>query len=231
METSSIESFYASKNSEYFGWSRPEMVPLVPNSARKILDVGCGAAGFSGPLKQLRQAEVWGVELNQEASEIARRRLDKVFHAPFGPELDLPGNYFDCIIFNDVLEHMLDPLSALRFAASLLAEQGVVVASIPNIAHFPILWKLIIRGEWEYKDQGILDKTHLRFFTRSGIIKLFKQAALQIQTLRGINDFFNMEPEDGRLWRNYRVFSWIPASVVHDMRHLQFAVVAKKATP
>ncbi|HZM05151.1 MAG TPA: class I SAM-dependent methyltransferase [Candidatus Saccharimonadales bacterium] len=229
MEASSLESLYTSKNTGYFECERPELVPFVPISARKILDVGCGAAGFSGALKKIRQAEVWGVELNQAASEIARGRLDKVFHAPFGPELDMPKNYFDCITFNDVLEHILDPIPALELALSLLSSNGVIVASIPNIGHFPIMWKLIVRGEWDYKDQGILDKTHLRFYTRRSIVNLFKHAGFEIQSIQGINPFFNMEAEDKDLWWRYRLFSWLPASGIHDMRYLQFAVVAKKA--
>ena len=228
MKAPSLEPLYTAKYAGYFECSRPELVPFVPESARKILDVGCGAAGFSAALKTLRQAEVWGVELNEAASKIARERLDKVFHAPFGPELDLPQNYFDCITFNDVLEHMLDPLPALQFAATLLSKNGVIVASIPNIGHFPIVWKLIMRGEWDYKDRDILDKTHFRFYTRSSIKNLFDQAALTVGKIEGINDYYNMEPEDCRLWWQYRLVSWLPFAGVRDMRHLQFAVVATK---
>ncbi|MEI7533772.1 MAG: class I SAM-dependent methyltransferase [Verrucomicrobiae bacterium] len=226
MTTPSLEKLYTAKQNEYFACSRPELLPLVPQSARKILDVGCGAAGFSGVLKIQRSAEVWGVELNQAASEAARGRLDQVFNAPFGPELNLPKNYFDCITFNDVLEHMLDPLAALQLAASLLSENGVIVASIPNIGHFPILWKLIIHGAWDYKDSGILDKTHLRFFTRSSIKNLFEQSGLVVKHLEGINDYFNIEPVDQKYWWRYRLISWLPLRGVQDMRHLQFAVVA-----
>ena len=228
MTDSSLEILYNSKQTEYFGWSRSDMVQYVPTSARKILDVGCGSAGFSGNLKTHLTAEVWGVELNQAASEVARGRLDRVFHAPFGPELDIPKNYFDCIIFNDVLEHMLDPLAALQLAVSLLSEKGVIVASIPNIGHFPILWKLAIRGAWDYKDCGILDKTHLRFFTRSSIKKMFDQAGLEVRRVEGINGFCNMEEDGQKLWWRYRLISWLPARGVHDMRYLQFAVVAGK---
>jgi hypothetical protein len=111
---------------------------------------------------------------------------------------------------------------------SLLSENGVVVASIPNVGHFPIIWKLIIQGEWEYKDQGILDKTHLRFYTRRSIFVLFKQAGFATEKIQGINAFYNMEPEDKNLWWWYRLISWIPAPGIHDMRHLQFVVIAKK---
>lgn len=228
IKANSLETLYTSKHTGYFECTRPELLPFVPESARKILDVGCGAAGFSGTLKTLRKAEVWGVELNESASEIARGRLDKVFHASFGPELDLPVNYFDCITFNDVLEHMVDPMAALQLALPLLCENGVVVASIPNIGHFPTLWRLIIRGEWDYKESGILDKTHLRFFTRSSIKKLFYQAGFGVRKIEGINKFIIMEKGDRKLWWQYRMISWLPFPGVRDMRYLQFAVVASK---
>jgi len=228
METTSLEPLYIDKFAGYYECSRPELLPLVPESARKILDVGCGVAEFSGALKTLRKAEVWGVELNQAASEKARERLDKVFHAPFGPDLKLPKNYFDCITFNDVLEHMLDPLSALQLALSLLSENGVVVSSIPNIGYFPIVWKLVIHGAWDYKDRGILDKTHLRFFTRSSIKNLFEEAGLEVRKIEGINDYRNIERHDQNLWWRYRAISWLPFAGIRDMKYLQFAVVAGK---
>lgn len=230
MEATSLESLYTTKHTEYFDCPRPELLPLVPESARRILDVGCGAAGFSGTLKRLRQAEVWGVELNEAASKLARERLDKVFHAPFGPELDLPKNYFDCITFNDVLEHILDPVATLQLAKSLLSDNGVIVASIPNIGHFPIMWKLMVRGDWDYRDQGILDRTHLRFYTRRSISKLFTEAGFEVKTIEGINTFVNMEVEDVNLWWRYRLISWIPVPGISDMVYLQFAVVAKKGS-
>ena len=228
MSDQSLESLYTAKNPVYFERSRPELLPFVPASARKILDVGCGAGGFAAEFKTLLQAEVWGVELNQEASAIARGRLDQVFHAPFGPELGLPHNYFDCIFFNDVLEHMLEPVAALRLALTLLSETGVVVASIPNIGRFPEVWKLVVRGEWDYKDQGILDKTHLGFYTRKSIAKLFEKSGYEVEKIQGINDFFQIEPDDKELWWKYRFLSWLPIRSVREMRHLQYAVVARR---
>ncbi len=230
MQNLPLESLYAGKQSHYFECNRPELLPFVPKSTRKILDVGCGAAGFSAAVKKLFEAEVWGVELNQAASEIARGRLDKVIHAPFGPELDLPENYFDAIFFNDVLEHILDPIPVLQYASKLLSKNGVVIASIPNIGHFPIVWKLTRYGQWEYKDSGILDRTHLRFYTRNSIKELFRESGFEIQTIQGINPFYNMDPGDGKFWRIYRLISWLPIASLQDMKYLQFAVVAKKKT-
>jgi hypothetical protein len=87
---------------------------------------------------------------------------------------------------------------------------------------------LVIQGEWDYKNQGILDKTHLGFYTRKSIIKLFENSGYQVERIQGINDFLRMEPEDNDLWRKYRYFSWLPIRRIREMRHLQYAVVARR---
>jgi 2-polyprenyl-3-methyl-5-hydroxy-6-metoxy-1,4-benzoquinol methylase len=172
---------------------------------------------------------VWGVESNAGSIQKAEQNIDKVFHGYFGSELDLPSGYFDCIVFNDVLEHMLDPASALALARALLSSAGCVVASIPNIRHFPTVWRLVICGEWEYKEFGILDTTHLRFFTRRSIVRLFQGAGLVVQRIDGINPFHSLESDDPSLWRRYSLFSWLPVPGIKDMRYQQFAIVAKLA--
>jgi 2-polyprenyl-3-methyl-5-hydroxy-6-metoxy-1,4-benzoquinol methylase len=222
-----LNELYVEKSAWYFESSRPEMLRFIPDSARRFLDVGCGAGGFAKNLKG-PDREVCGVELCEPAAEVARGHLDKVFTGLFGPELDLPKGYFDCIIFNDVVEHILDPVATLRYASTLLTEDGVLVASIPNVGNFPTIWRLAVKGEWEYKEHGILDKTHLRFYTRSSIVKLFEASGFEINTIEGINPFQNMHQGDDAAWRRYRLVSWLPRPGIHDMRYLQFAVRAKR---
>jgi 2-polyprenyl-3-methyl-5-hydroxy-6-metoxy-1,4-benzoquinol methylase len=218
---------YASKREEYFEYPRSEMLQYVPLLCRRVLDVGCGIGIFGASLRKRTGCEVWGVESNAGSIQKAEQNIDKVFHGYFGSELDLPSGYFDCIVFNDVLEHMLDPASALVFAGALLSNGGCIVASIPNIRHFPTVWKLVILGEWEYKEFGILDTTHLRFFTRSSVVRLFQGAGLVVQRIDGINPFHCLEPDDPSLWRRYSLFSWLPVPGIKDMRYQQFAIVAK----
>jgi 2-polyprenyl-3-methyl-5-hydroxy-6-metoxy-1,4-benzoquinol methylase len=218
---------YAAKRADYFGCERPEMLAFIPASSRKVLDVGCGSGGFGASVRNRTGCEVWGVEPNADCIGKAERNLNKVLHGFFGPELNLPRHYFDCIVFNDVLEHILDTASALQYAGSLLSDGGVIVASIPNIGHFPTVWRLAVRGEWEYKERGILDKTHLRFFTRSSIQRLFEESGFLIQQIQGLNAYFKMEASDRKLWRIYKPLSFIPVAGIRDMRYLQFAVVAK----
>jgi 2-polyprenyl-3-methyl-5-hydroxy-6-metoxy-1,4-benzoquinol methylase len=86
---------------------------------------------------------------------------------------------FDCIIFADVLEHLVDPWRTLREAAELLSDDGVVVASVPNVQNLAVLWRLA-RGRWDYRERGILDRGHLRFFTLKTLCDLFAQAGLEV---------------------------------------------------
>jgi 2-polyprenyl-3-methyl-5-hydroxy-6-metoxy-1,4-benzoquinol methylase len=199
----------------------------VPSYCRKLLDVGCGAGSFGASVRERTGCEVWGVESDPGCIQKAKQNIDKVLQGYFGPDLDLLPGYFDCIVFNDVLEHMLDPASALVFARALLSSEGCIVASIPNIGHFPTVWKLVIEGEWEYKEFGILDKTHLRFFTRLSIMRLFQGAGFIVQRIDGINPFLTLEPGDESLWRRYSLFSWLPIRSIKDMCYQQFAIVAK----
>jgi 2-polyprenyl-3-methyl-5-hydroxy-6-metoxy-1,4-benzoquinol methylase len=223
----SLAADYASKPEYYYECPRSEMLAYVPSLCRSVLDVGCGTGNFGASIRTRTGCEVWGVESNAESIRKAEQNIDKVFHGYFGPELDLPPGYFDCIVFNDVLEHMLDPASALVLARALLSSGGCIVASIPNIRQFPTVWRLIIGGDWQYQEIGILDKTHLRFFTRLSMMRLFQGAGFEIQRIDGINPFCSNGYDDKALWRRYSLFSWLPINRIKDMRYQQFAIVAK----
>ena len=201
---------------------RREMLRFVPTGASRILDVGCSVGNFGILLKAELDAEVWGVEIDAEAAKLAEKVIDHVICGPFDKAADLPPGYFDCIVFNDVLEHMVDPYSALSYAKSLLASEGRVVASIPNVRYFSNLWDVVIRGSWEYSDTGILDRTHLRFFTKSSIESMFIDLGYDIEVLEGINALE---------WENQARHRWIRHLVClrrfEDTKWLQFAVVAR----
>ena len=90
---------------------------------------------------------------------------------------------FDAIVFGDVLEHLNDPLAALRLAIASLAPAGLVLVSVPNVAHLFVRLSLLL-GRFDYADRGILDRTHLRFFTRRTFLSLLAEAGLVVETLR-----------------------------------------------
>jgi 2-polyprenyl-3-methyl-5-hydroxy-6-metoxy-1,4-benzoquinol methylase len=220
---------YDTKAPDYFQQARHDMLPFVPAHCHRVLDVGCAEGAFGDVLKKTRQIEVWGIEPTGPAAAKAKSRLDKVIEAPFDHDADLPPGIFDCIFFNDVLEHMPAPERALRCARTLLSPSGVIVASIPNVRSFPTIWQLMIHASWDYTDWGVLDRTHLRFFTRSSIVKMFQSEGYVLEDIRGINAYCG-NPSIGKfLWRTYRIANAMSLGVIADMKFQQFAVVAKPA--
>jgi 2-polyprenyl-3-methyl-5-hydroxy-6-metoxy-1,4-benzoquinol methylase len=168
------------------------MVELVGGSKR-VLDVGC-ATGYLAEALAVRGCTVSGLEYDAESAEDARPHLDRLVVGDV-ETLDLAeafdGERFDVVVFGDVLEHLRDPLAALRKARTVLAERGSVVASIPNIAHGSVRLALLA-GRFDYQELGLLDNTHVRFFTRSSIEDLFREAGMvPIDVRRTTAGFFD----------------------------------------
>jgi SAM-dependent methyltransferase len=164
---------------DYYDQARPEVAALVPPECRCVLEVGC-ASGQLGRLLRARGHHVTGIELVPDMAERARRWLDCVVTADVERDgFPFPPASFDALIFADVLEHLVDPWRVLREAALVLTDDGVVVASVPNVQNLDVLRRLL-RGRWDYRERGILDIGHLRFFTLHSIRALFAQADLTI---------------------------------------------------
>lgn len=203
----------------YFSNPRVEMHEFVPVNAHRVLDVGCGAGTFAAAIKARNGSEVWGVEPDARAARMAEPRLDRVFASTFSRQLDFGGVKFGTVVFNDVLEHMAEPEEALRLAAELILPGGCVVASIPNLRNAEVLREIVLDGDFRYRDSGILDRTHLRFFTRKSIIRLFESTGYRVVRCDGINATWS--------WRR-RMTKWVlPRG--EELAYLQFAVVAEAA--
>jgi len=161
---------------------RPDVAALVPRESRVVLDVGCGAGLLGAQLKADNpERVVYGIEPESEAAARARTALDGVLEstaeAPWPDDWRRP----DCLVFADVLEHMTDPWSTLRNLCARLPSGADVVLSVPNAAHYSVVGPLVLYGRWEYRDQGILDRTHLRFFTRKTAFELVSGAGLHVK--------------------------------------------------
>jgi len=171
-------------NQAYVG-PRPDILRLMPAAPKRVLDVGCSDGTLGESIKRRwPQCQVVGMELMPAMGEVARTRLDQVLVGDIEAQsalTPLAGQRFDAIIFADVLEHLRDPWLMLKQVRPLLEPNGVVIASIPNIRHLDTIYHLVVRGEWPYRDRGIHDRTHLRFFTRKNIQTLFQGEGLRIQ--------------------------------------------------
>ena len=168
------------------------MVELV-GGTKRVLDVGC-ATGYLARALVERGCTVSGVEFDAEAAEEARPHLERLVIGDL-ETMDLAEAFgddrFDVVVFGDVLEHLRNPLPVLRQAKALLADRGSVVVSIPNIAHGSVRLALLA-GRFDYQDLGLLDATHVRFFTRSSVEDLFREAGMvPIDVRRTTAGFFD----------------------------------------
>lgn len=180
---------YSSKTQEYYGQSRPEIVGIVDKDIKSILDIGCSDGSFIKELKnKIPKLKSVGIELNDEFGQKAKQILNKVFISDVCDAIpNIKNGDFDVITFNDVLEHMVDPYDVLSIVKPKLSTNGKIIASIPNVRFFKNLYNLLFKKDWQYEDHGILDRTHLRFFTKKSIIAMFEQTGYRVISIQGIN--------------------------------------------
>jgi 2-polyprenyl-3-methyl-5-hydroxy-6-metoxy-1,4-benzoquinol methylase len=200
--------------------TRPEMLQFVPDTAKKILEVGCGSGGFCQTM-QRADREIWGLEMHEETAKKAEQFCSKVLVGDFDTLFPtLPCNYFDCIVFNDVLEHMYAPWDVIRDCKKLLSADGVLVSSIPNFRYIAnLITEILYHGEFQYNPAGgILDITHIRFFTSKSICRIFQEQDYQIITHAGIRPC--------KSWKE-KLFIFLSFGLLKDSKYKQFATVAK----
>jgi 2-polyprenyl-3-methyl-5-hydroxy-6-metoxy-1,4-benzoquinol methylase len=153
-------------------------------AGQRVLDVGCGYGALGEELKR-RGNYVVGLDIEQRAVNRAKQRLDEAYVCDVTASVNLPienGEPFDLIVFADILEHLYDPLAALRRFRPYLAPNGHIIVSLPNVASWPVRLGLLF-GRFEYTESGILDKGHVRFFTRKTAKKLVEGAGFQIERI------------------------------------------------
>jgi len=167
------------KASGYFDGFNEFLFRHVPVEAQRIVEVGCARGRLGFELKQQDpKRAVLGIEWDAEAVKVARTRLDEVYVCDLQREFpDIEPESIDCVIFGDVLEHLFDPETVLREARKLLAPSGSVLVSVPNICHFSII-KALLRADPMYHPDGLLDATHIRFFSHATFIKMLLDVGL-----------------------------------------------------
>ncbi len=160
------------------------MLELV-GADRVVLDVGC-ASGYLAEALEKNGCLVSGIEYDAEEAEKARPFLQQLVVADLN-QVDLtdqfPDTSFDTIVFGDVLEHLLEPAAVLKSSLGLLAADGTIVVSIPNVAHGSVRLALL-QGRWNYTPTGLLDRTHIRFFTVDTLLEMLHDAGLTVTDFR-----------------------------------------------
>jgi 2-polyprenyl-3-methyl-5-hydroxy-6-metoxy-1,4-benzoquinol methylase len=174
----------------YYEHERPEVMEMVPNVSRRILELGCASGMLGAALKRRQDCHFTGVESCEEPARRARARLDRVIVADceaLDPDALFEPQEFDCLIAADVLEHLRDPEALLRRLQVCLAPEASIVVSIPNVRHAGVL-QGAVEGYWTYRKDGILDRTHLRFFTRREIFDMFTRLGFEVEECRAVVD-------------------------------------------
>jgi methionine biosynthesis protein MetW len=173
-----------------------DMVPI----GSRVLDVGCGTGSMSMLVRDTRQATIVGIEINSARAEVARQRGLDVHVGALDAEAAVALGQFDVVLFADVLEHLLDPVAILETAKLSLRPGGAVVASTPNVAHWMVRWNLL-RGRFDYQPLGIMDATHLRWFTRSTLQSLLETAGFRMDRYEASAGLWMPEYRKSLPWR------------------------------
>lgn len=221
MSTLSLASASLAERNSAYTTSRTDIVELIPSAARQVLDVGCSNGSLGRFLKALEpKRSVCGIESEDGFAKEAAVHLDHVIKADLNLlEWDdaFKGRHFDCIVFADVLEHLVDPHRCLTQARMHLSPGGCVVVSLPNIRHLSALRAIFLSGRFPRRDRGIFDRTHLRWFTIADAYALLADNGFRVsaasQALRWgdrgggrVNRVVNRLPPFLRQWAPIREF-------------------------
>jgi 2-polyprenyl-3-methyl-5-hydroxy-6-metoxy-1,4-benzoquinol methylase len=202
------------KNDDYYASARKDMLKYVDFPVRSVLEVGCGRGNFA---LNFPAADYWGVEPEPNQAQIAGLKNLKILTGTYEDvSSQIPNEYFDLIVCNDVIEHMVDPIGFLQDVKQKLKPDGKLIASIPNIRHVTVLFKLIWYGEFDYENSGIMDYTHLHFFTPKSFCKIAQNCGWNIEIL---------EPLTVAPFKPLKnlILKFLERNT-HDLRTVQFAI-------
>lgn len=208
----------------YHSHPRPEMLAFIPDKFSNVLEIGCGSGSFAKIfIERFGACNYTGVELIPQAADLAKQHIKNVICGDFLEiESKIPDNHYDLIIGNDVFEHFPDHRLLASIIKRKLRRPGYLVASIPNVRHISNLYELLVKKDWEYKDAGLLDSTHLRFFTKNSLSNWLTREGFSLEIINGINKC--------RIASNrteMRAQTVMEKILGEDTQYLQFGVQAK----
>jgi 2-polyprenyl-3-methyl-5-hydroxy-6-metoxy-1,4-benzoquinol methylase len=178
---------FRDKDSSYYNFDKKAIYEVIPEGPHKVLDIGCATGKLGLALKaQGKASEVFGIELFKPAADEACKHYEKVYIGDV-ETMDLCFNaHFDYVLCGDVLEHLRDPWAIVARIRAWLRVGGYLVISIPNIRYWSVLKDLAAFGRWTYEEAGILDRSHLRFFTKRSVTEMILGAGFKLCTSRMI---------------------------------------------
>ena len=179
---------YEAKTASYFGGVRHDFLALLPDGGTAaVLEIGCGAGETGAEALARGLARTYtGIEIAEKPAAIARTRLTEVLEGDVERmELPWPDNQFDAVLMSEVLEHLVDPWSLVKRVAAKLKPGALVLASSPNVAQIAVLRDLLA-DRWELTDEGVMDRTHLRWFTQASYRRMFEDAGICVEDVRAV---------------------------------------------
>jgi len=172
-----------SSSTPYHEYVNNTILDLIPKTALKIVDIGCMNGILGREFKKIVPDSYWvGIEINSEYAELSRTHLNEVFVD------DIESENFqylekirdaDCFVFADVLEHLYKPWDVIEKIRSIMKDTAVIVACVPNAQNFSVIGRLL-SGEFFYEDTDMMDRTHIRWFTRRTFLDLFEKTGFKI---------------------------------------------------
>lgn len=202
---------------EYYQAQREDVLRLLPKRYSKVLELGCGEGRFRTNLDQ--ENEYWGIEPAEQAATVASGKLHRVLVGTYSEVFrQIPDNYFDLVICNDVIEHMSDHEQFFRTIKGKMKPEGRLVCSIPNVRYLLNIFDMLVRKDWKYREDGILDRTHLRFFTEKSLKRTITDCGFIIEEFTGLRYYHGESIQ--------RKILAVAAEAVFgkDVRFLQFGV-------
>lgn len=194
---------------------------MLPAHSKRVLEIGCGSGATLAWMKSEGLAGYTaGIELDPRMADEAGRNMDQLIIGDAENLLEdvAPDGSFDLVLCLDVLEHFVDPWRMIEKISRVLRSGGLVVASIPNVRHFSVVIPLLLHGRWDYKEAGILDHTHLRFFTKVSAASLLQTNDLEVRSVVP-----NIQPGSKSYWAKKLSFG-----LLTDFCTVQYLVCAIK---
>ena len=214
------------------------LLHLIPANLSRVLEIGCAEGNLGAAYRDMNPASNWyGLDMHGPAVEIAKTKLNYANVCDANePIFDskIWGDKFDCLVYADVIEHFIDPEKTLKDHLMHLNEGGFFITCIPNIQHWSTLLELI-HGRWEYQKTGLMDATHLRFFTKNSVNSLLQNLGMDVEKIVPVNpkvgatlvpywdDFEEIKKDISQLMAKYK------SDAAHeDFLAYQYIFVARK---